>query len=525
MEMNTLQENLLRRATIGDLVTRSAVRFRDKIALISGDKQVSFTELNRQSCRAANALSAMGIGRGDRVAFMTHNCLEYIYLRLGLSKIGAAPVPLNFMLKGEEIVYILNDSSPKALFVEDALIPEIQSVASQLENIEFFGAFDFGKSELIPEDWRRAEAFVSDDQSEAEPEVIIESDDMATLMYTTGTESFPKGVISTHLNYFMSIFHLSSDCDFRREDVLLIDIPMFHVAGTTILMASISFGSKAIIEYAPDPMKTLALTASDKVTTWVYPPTLFHALPGVPGFESYDISSLKKCISFGAVMPRVVLENWQKIKPDLEWRNYWGQTESTPIGTTSIPEEFADKIESIGVPDTGISLKVFDDQDNELPQGEIGELVLRGPGIMKGYWKNPEKTAETLSSGWLHTGDVGYVDKDGYVFFVDRKKDMIKTGGENVSSQEVEALLLRNPKIAQSAVIGLPDDYWMEAVTAFVLLKPGETATEEEIIASAKEIMAGYKVPKKIVFVTEFPMSPTGKLLKRVLKENYLKSN
>lgn len=520
-----LQENLLRRATIGDLVARSAVRFGNRIALVSGEKQVSFKELNEQSCRAANSFLALGIKRGDRVAFMTHNCLEFVYLRLGLAKIGAAPVPLNFMLKGDEIGFILNHSEPAAFFVEDSLVETVLQVKGELFEINTFGVFDFGAECQMPEGWIKAVDLVDSSVSAKEPEVLVESDDMATLMYTTGTESFPKGVMTSHLNYFMSMFHFSSDCDFKNDDTLIIDIPLFHVAGTTILMASISFGSKAILEYAADPMVTLQRTQSEKVTTWVYPPTLYHALPTVPGFENFDISSLKKCICFGAVMPQVVLENWMKIKPDIQWRNYWGQTESSPVGTTSIPKEFSQKINSIGIPDTGVTIKVFDDEDQELPLGEVGELVIRGPAVMKGYWKDEKKTQETLRNGWLHTGDLGYQDDDGYIFFVDRKKDMIKSGGENVSSQEVEAMLLRNPKVAQSAVIGTPDPYWIELVTAFVLLKPENQATEEEIIDFCKENMAGYKVPKKVVFVDSFPMSATGKLLKRQVKDEYIKAN
>ena len=517
--MDPLHENLLRRATIGDLVRRSALRFGDRIALMSGQEIISYRNLNERSCQAANAFLEMGICRGDRVAFMTHNSVDYICCRLGLAKIGAAPVPLNFMLRGEDIAYIVNDAEPKAFFVEAALAGTVAALEDELPSVQHFGWFGPSTGGEPPKGWIDAKTFFEGRYQADDPEVVVESDDMATLIYTTGTESFPKGVITTHLNYYMGVLHLVCDCDFRRSDVVIIDLPLFHVAGTTVFLGTIATGGKALIEYAPDPVNILRKTQEQRVTTWVYPPTLYHALPMVPGFDQYDLSSLKKCITFGAVMPEVVYEKWKVIKPSLEWRNYWGQTESSPIGTTSLPEEFDDKITSIGIPDTGVTVKVFDDDDREVPIGQLGELVIRRPGIMKGYWRKEELTERTLKNGWLHTGDLGYQDESGHIYFVDRKKDMIKTGGENVSSQEVEGIILKNPKVAMVAVIGMPHPYWMEAVTAHVVLRPGQEATEEEIINFCKEHMAGYKVPKEVRFWPQLPMSPTGKLIKRQIKD------
>ncbi|WP_027365040.1 AMP-binding protein [Desulfotruncus alcoholivorax] len=522
--MDPLHENLLHRATLGDLITCSALRFGDRIALVSGKERVSYKTLNERSCQAAKTFMEMGIGRGDRVAFMTHNCLDYIYCRFGLAKIGAAPVPLNFMLKGEEIVYIINDSEPTAFFVEDALVETVLAVRDKISSVKYFGWFGLSRTDAKPQDWIDAKTFFNGRYSTEDPEVYIESDDMATLMYTTGTEGFPKGVITTHLNYYMGVLHLVCDCDFNRNDVVIIDLPLFHVAGTTMLLGSIATGAKALIEYTPDPRNILRKTQDEGVTMWTYPPTLYHALPMLPDFDQYNISSLKKCITFGAVMPKVIYEKWKTIKPDLEWRNYWGQTESSPVGTTSIPEEFDARANSIGIPDTGVTVKVFDEEDREVPLGQLGELVIRGPAVMKGYWRNMELTEKTLRNGWLHTGDLGYQDESGYIYFVDRKKDMIKTGGENVSSQEVEGVLLRNPKVAMAAVIGMPHPYWSEAVTAHIVLKPGQESTAEEIIEFCKEHLAGYKVPKQVTFWSQLPMSPSGKIIKRKIKEEMLKS-
>ncbi len=520
MMLDPLHENLLHRAVIGDLVTRSASRFRERTCFIYGGERISFRTLNDRSCMAANAFLQMNIKRGDRVAFMTHNCLNYLYCAFGLAKIGAISVPLNFMLKGNEIVYIINDAEPVAFFVEDSLTDNILTVKDKLKSVRQLGWLDFGKK-AKPEGWIDVSGFFSGAYPATEPEILIESDDVATLIYTTGTESFPKGVMTTHLNYFMSLLHLIPDADFRRDDAFILDIPLFHVAGNTVLLGVLAAGARAVLTYAPDPFQTLKVTQEEKITYWVYPPTLYAALPGIPGFDKYDLSSLKKFVSFGAVIPTVVIERWQALNPRIEWRNYWGQTESSPVGTTSSPESFDRKKNAIGIPDTAVAVKVFDDQDQEVPTGQIGELVIRSAAVMKGYWRKEDLTAKTLANGWLHTGDLGYMDEEGWIYFVDRKKDMIKTGGENVSSQEVEGVLLRNPKITMAAVIGIPDPYWIEAVAAFVIPKPGVDLSEDEVIAFCKEQMAGYKVPKKVFIKTVLPMTATGKILKREIRKEF----
>ena len=522
MSLDKLHENLLRRASVGDLITRSAERFVDRVALVSDDERISYKTLDEKCCMAANAFTALGIKRGDRVAFMSHNCLDYIYCRYGLAKIGAVSSPINFMLKGEEIEYIINDAEPKAFIIEDSLAGNVLGIKDKLKKVGIFGCIDFGKGQ-IPENWINVSNFFSGQYPVTEPEVIVDSDDMATLMYTTGTESFPKGVMTTHLNYYMSIMHVTLDVDMRRDDCTIIDIPLFHVGGTTVLNGMLTVGGKSIIAYAPDPKNILQKTQDEKITLWVYPPTLYAGLPMVPGFEKYDISSLKKCVSFGAVMPRAVLDAWKKIKPDIQWRNYWGQTESSPVGTTSTPESFEANITSIGIQDTGASVKVFDEFDKEVAPGTTGELVIRGPGVMKGYWKKEKLTDTTLAGGWLHTGDLGSMDDKGNIYYVDRKKDMIKTGGENVSSQEVEGVLTKHPKVMQAAVIGVPDAKWIEAVSAFIVPKPGMDITEDEIVAFCKDKMAGFKVPKHIVIRQSLPTSATGKILKRVIRDEYIK--
>jgi fatty-acyl-CoA synthase len=348
---------------------------------------------------------------------------------------------------------------------------------------------------------------------------------MTTLLYTSGTEALPKGVMTTHQNYYAAMMSGAVDLNVSKDDITLLTIPLYHVAGKYLLLESINMGAAVVLEYAPNPTEILQLTQNEKATYWVYPPTLYQILPAMPNFKEFSLSSLRKCISFGALMPVALLQQWKQIVPQAEWRNYYGQTESSPLGSTLQPEDFERKISSIGIPHTGVEMKIFDENDQEVPTGQAGEIVLRSPCVMKGYYKNDQKTAETLRNGWLHTGDLGRFDEEGFLYFIDRKKDMIKTGGENVSSQEVEGILFKQGKIMQAAVIGMPDPIWGEAVTAVVVPFPGVALTEQEIIAYCKASMAGYKVPKKVIFVSSMPTTPSGKVLKRLLKEQVMKQN
>ena len=321
--------------------------------------------MNERSCQAANAFLEMGIRRGDRVVFITHNCLEYIYCRYGLSKIGAIMVPINFMLKGDAIAYILNDCQPKAIFVEDVLVDVVRSAGAALQKIEHFGWFGLGGKSACPDGWRDAATLFGGAYSSEEPRVIVESDDIATIMYTTGTESFPKGVMSTNLNYFMSLLLFACDCDFRREDVLIIDIPLFHIAGSVILTAALAIGSRCLIEYAPDPINILRKTEEERVTYWIYPATLYLALPSVPGLTATTCRR-SKCVSFGSVI-QGALERWQGIKPDLQWRDYWGQTEHA--GGNDVAARGSGLDHGIHRDRGPGSVKVFDPDDREVPPG------------------------------------------------------------------------------------------------------------------------------------------------------------
>lgn len=521
MALDPMELNLLRRMSIGDLPTRTASRLPDREAILFQDKRVTFKELNDNCCKFANAFAKLGVGKGDRVAFMTHNCLQYVYSWLGLAKLGAVVVPMNFMLKGPEIKYIVNHAEPKLLFVEDSLTAGALEVAGDLTSVEKFGYIPLTGAEG-PEGWMDLDSFFEGGDV-SEPRVSIDDSDMATLMYTSGTEALPKGVMTEHRNFFIALLMASIDLNFTGTDTALLSIPLYHVAGKLLLLQSILTGAKLVLEYAPNPVEILELTVKEKVTYWVYPPTLYQVLPLMPGFAESDLSSLKKCVSFGALMPSALLEQWKGILPGAEWRNFYGQTESSPCGSTLQPGDFERKIDSIGRPHITVEMGIMDFEGEKfLPAGEVGEIVMRGPSVMRGYYKDEEKTDAAFTGGWLHTGDIGKFDDEGFLHFIDRMKDIIKSGGENVSSQEVEEVVLKHEKVMQTAVIGMPHEHWVEMVTAVVVPNPGVELTEEELVAFCKENMAGYKVPKKVIVVDEMPVSPSGKVLKRVLREELL---
>ena len=512
------EENVLRRVAVGDFLARSAARYPQEEALRFRDRSYTFSELNEVVNRCAHGLTKMGVKKGDRCAILSHNCDQFVILWWGLMKIGAVITPLNFMLKNEEVKYIVNHSEPAIFFVEDKLIPNMLAIKDELKSVRTFGYINLA-GDAVPEGWMNIEDLWKTDLPATEPEAIIHPDDPALLLYTSGTESAPKGVVNTHLNFFSIVLSASADLRVGKGDVIIGGIPLYHVAAMYLFIGCVALGAKNLLEYVPDPFEILKFTQEDKVTIWVWPPTLYINLPLFPNFDQLDFSSLKLCIMFGALCPPAVLERWRAKLPTTRFMNYYGQTEMSPLGACLQDEDFQARPDSIGRSHVPLEMKVFGPDDRELPRGEVGELVARGPAIMRGYYKEEDKTAATFRSGWHHTGDIVRMDEEGFIYFVDRAKDIIKTGGENVSSQEVEAFLYKHPKVADAAVIGMPDPVWSEAVTAIIVPMPGQTVDEKEIIDFCKQSLAKYKVPKNILFVEALPRNPSGKILKNVLRK------
>ena len=519
-QLTSYERNVVRRASVGDMLVRTADRNPDELAFRFRDHSFTYKAFNEAVNGCAHSLARLGVQKGDRAAILSHNCHQFVIYWWALMKLGAIITPLNFMLKPDEISFIINHSEPAVFVVEDALIENVEPVKNELKSVRHFGCIRLAGG-LLPEGWLDFDELWMDQYTEKEPEAEIYPEDPATLLYTSGTESRPKGVLTSHLNYYIDILSSLFDLRIREDAYIITGIPLYHVAAMYLFTAIVAVGASTVMEYAPDPKEILDLTHNEKITHWVWPPALYAGLPMMPGFDQYDLSSLRQCVVFGALAPPSVLEKWHQLLPETGFMNYYGQTEMSPLGTTLKPEDFDRKTTSIGKAHMPLQVKVVDPQDNEVPPGEPGELVARGPAVMLGYYRDEEKTAQTFRNGWHHTGDLVTMDEEGFVYFVDRVKDMIKTGGENVASQEVESMLFQCPGVADAAVIGMPHEYWSEVVTAVVVPAPGQELTEEGVIAFCKEHMAGYKAPKKVFFLDELPRNPSGKIIKKDLRERF----
>jgi len=527
-QMTALQKNLMRRATFGDALRRNAKRHPEKPMIVFYDqnekRQVyTYREINEKANRFANALLDLGIKKGDLVAVMSRNNPFYIICWFGLTKIGAVITGVNFNFRGEEIVYQMNHAEPKAILVEDSLIDAVSAVQKQFTSVRHYLGINL-KGQGLPGGWTDFEGLIAKYRPD-EPEVEIDDNDLAMIIYTSGTESFPKGVVIQYKNYLNStIPSWIQDLEVSRNDVFLYYMPFYTIAGLGSFTTSAIAGTTMILPLTVDPASALRMIEAEKVTWLSQTPTFYIKLSQTPGFESCDFSSVQKCTTYGGLIPRFMIEAWGKVAPQMKWGTYWGQSELSQLGTfgwfKSI-EDIPDQDPSwIGVPVPTLEVKVVDENNDEVEiTSGVGEMICRSPSVMLGYYKDEEKTAHTMRKGWVHTGDLARVDEKGNLFFFDRKKDVIKTGGLNVSSYEVQDMIYKHPKVAEVAVIGIQDPYWSERVTAFIVPIKGQTIEESEIIQLCKSNLAGYKVPKQVVFVEELPKDSQGKILKRELRK------
>ena len=543
--------NMMRRFCVGDLVRRRVRKAPKDEAIVMNYKgsitrRLTYEELNREANRFANAIMGLGVKKGDRVAILSHNCAQYVVYMVALSKMGAWITPLNFALKGREIVPLLNHSEPVMLIVEDDLLDTVQEVEDECAFIGHRVMIKLGGEKALPSGWLDFDELCSDRYPDDEPRVEITGDDILTLMYTSGTEAMPKGVLNSHANWYSTIMSTAMDGAMSMRDsaaagqrptrkaVGLGAAPLFHVAGQALIFSALAAGGKYILLYTPDPQVIMQLFEAGEVTSGVVAPTVIFNLLNMPNGEDLIRrlwGKLESALLYGSPASEALLRKMINILPNCRFSNYYGQSELTPLGCmifhddllrkTGEANERFDGAEPIGQPHALVEMKIVDEHDNEVPPGTIGEMVARSPSVMMGYYKDPERTAEVFRGGWLHTGDLGRMDEEHFFYFVDRKKDIIKTGAENVSSVEVEQWVAKHPKVAECTAVGLRHERWGEAVTVFVVPSPGAVIEEEEIIAYCREGLAGYKVPKRAIMLAEIPKNPSGKILKKDLRTQY----
>ncbi|WP_249870611.1 acyl-CoA synthetase [Oceanobacillus saliphilus] len=510
-----------RRNTLGDLLARTRDRMPNKFAIAYNDKRLTYSELDDLVNQTAQAFLDDGMKKGDLVTVMSKNSLDFVLANFALARIGAVMIPINYMLTQEDVRYILEHAEVSGLIASEEYARVLDQSAGRMEiKHRYLMDVDIDyHSELSS--WK-ALSKVRQGQSKEFVDAEIADDDLAHVLYTSGTESRPKGVMLTHKSIISEYVSTIIDAKMEANDVAIHALPLYHSAQLHVFLGpGIYIGSSGIILGAASPELILKTIEEEKVTQLFCPPTVWIALLRHPDFEKRDLSSLKKCYYGAAIMPREVIKELTERLPNAKLWNCYGQTEVAPLVTVLQPEDQLTKLGSAGTPILNVQTKIFDDEDEEVPRGEIGEIVHRTPHAMKGYLHDPDKTAEAFRNGWFHTGDLGIMDEDGYITIVDRKKDMINTGGVNVSSREVEEAIYQLEGVSEVAVISIPDAYWIEAVTAIVVPKDGANLSQDDVIEYCKGKLSKFKIPKYVDFTKELPKNPSGKVLKRSLREQY----
>jgi long-chain acyl-CoA synthetase len=519
---------------------RRAVRyFPNNTATIHEGRKQSYRELWERAQALSKALGELGARRGDRVAIYLLNSPQFLEVVYACFEIGAVVVPLNTRLAADELVFIINDADCAAFITDETLRPLAASFSPRLEDVNRYvainGSNEFSDYEtLIARHINDKSGDKSNDKSR--PQSGPESDegsseeDLAGLFYTSGTTGLPKGVMLNHRNLWMNAMHTLAARAPEPGPVFLHAAPMFHLATFPAVINNTLIGGAHAILPKFDLEALMEIVERERVTSTVLVPTMINLLISHPDIGKHDLSSLRR-ITYGASpMPVELLKRAMKVFPGVEFFQGYGQSESSPLLTALMPEDhitegaerITRRLASCGRPVIGVEVEVVDENDRPVKPGAVGEIVARGPNVMMGYWKRPEETATTLSGGWLRTGDMATIDEDGYIYLVDRKKDMIISGGENVYSTEVENVIYQHPATHEAAVIGAPDEKWGEAVIAIVTLKEGASLTESELIEFCASKLADYKVPKSVeIREGELPKGATGKILKKELREPY----
>src|SRR3954471_2558759 len=491
-------------ANLATILTETAGRFGDRIAVKLDDLELNYALLDEGSARIAGELEARGVKRGDRVGIMLPNVPYFPVAYYGVLRAGGVVVPMNVLLKGREVAFYVEDSGAQLMFAWHDFSEAAHAGAEQA------GA---AVLDVKPGEFEQLVMAAQPDRDMAE----VADDDTAVILYHSGTTRTPEGADPTH-DTLRTNARLSAglgSCD--ENDVVLGALPLFHSFGQTCGMnGTVSVGGCLSLIPRFDPGKALEIIQRDRVTIFQGVPTMYVAMLHHPGRDSFDTSSLRLCLSGGAAMPVEVMRGFEEAFGCKILEGY-GLSETSPVASFNHADRER-KPGSIGTPIEGVEMKVVDEEDDDLAHGEVGEIVIRGHNVMKGYWNRPDATREAIRDGWFHSGDLAKVDEDGYFFIVDRKKDMIIRAGYNVYPREIEEILYEHPAVAEAAVIGMPNAELGEEVVAVVALKEGHEAAAEELRDHCKEQIAAYKYPRQVFFVDELPKGPTGKILKREIR-------
>lgn len=499
--------------TIPELLEEQARRENDRVMIFIGSEQITYGEMHERTGRVAGNLKALGIAPGDKIAVLMENCLEYLYCFLGFGRIGAVMVPINPALSFEEVVYIVNDSEAETLVLKPELLDRLDEIRAALPRIKHFITVGASTGDVLKFESLLAAVDI--------PPVEAGEPDDAALIYTSGTTGKPKGVILTHGNYIWDTRALSKSNYLHRKDRFLCVLPLFHVNAqvVSVLTPIMVQASIVLVAGAFNPFSLLHLIEQYRITIMSAVPTIYGLLTRLPKAGSADVSSVRFFVSGAAPMPRAIYDAVQQVfhKPLIMG---YGLSEAT---CASAVADHEDPIHwnSSGPALRYTNIRIVDKEGKDVPVGAIGEILISGPTVMKGYYRNPEATAEVLQDGWLKTGDLGHFDEEGYLYIVDRVKDMIIRGGMNIYSAQVEQVIAAIPEVQESAVIGVDEPTWGQEVLAVVELKPGHTLEEKTVIEFCKKHLAAYKCPKYIRFEETLPKTAIGKVRKHELADRF----
>ena len=495
---------------LGEILRRHARVRPRKTAYVVGARRVTYAEFNDDANRLAHALQVLGVGRGERVAVLANNCAQYPLVYFACIKLGAVVVPVNARFKDEEVQYVVEHSEAMALLHGADFAATVDRLRGRWSRGRHYRALD-------------GDAFTAwlNECSPAEPSGVVDENDPHVMLYTSGTTGAPKGALLSQRSYYLQAGHSHHLTGLSEDDIGLSMFPMFHMGGWALPLGFWYDGSTVIIMERADPRAMLEAVQRERVTYLYAVPTVYNFMLDLPEFDRFDLSSLRILAGGTSVMTD---EQVRRITERFHNRNLfiiYGSTEAGPVATLRPPDLFR-KPGSVGRPALNVDLRVVDDEDREVPAGTAGEIICRSEFNMRGYWRMPAESAATLRGGWVHTGDLGVLDDEGFLFIAGRKKEMIKTGGENVFPVEVERVLLEHPAVAEAAVLGVPDPDWGESVLAAVVRRPGCELAEADVVAHVRARLAGFKKPRYVWFVESLPRTAaTRQVQKALLREQF----
>ncbi len=501
---------------LDQMLSKSAEEFGEKAAIVWNEKEYSFKDLDSMSNKFAHALLEKGVGKGDRICIFMQNSPEFVISHFGIIKAGCITVPLNVMYRRRELVHMVNDSGATVMVTSESNLPYVLEVKNDLRSLKEIIVTSLN----VPEGCLSFYRFL--DNGIDKPTNVRNSDeDVAVICYTSGTTGRAKGAMITHSNFISNISTLSQLWELTDRDRLMMALPMFHVHGLGIAVHGMVYcGYTMILLERFDAKKVMEGIDKYKCTVFMGVPTMYIKLLELDDCK-YDLSSMRLWTVGSAPMPVDAMEKFKE-RYGFELLERYGMTE-TAVVIASNPLKGKRKPGSVGLPIPGVEVKIVDDEDNPLPVNEVGEIVVRGPNVMKGYWNRPQETEEAFRNGWFHTGDLGKIDEEGYLHIVGRKKEMIISGGFKIFPREVEEVLHTHPKVKEVAVVGIPDPVRGESVKAYIVLKDGTTATEKELDEFCRNNLAAFKVPRIYEFVSSIPRTPSGKILNRLLSQAKVK--